>query len=675
VTPDGDAAPVPSIFSDGRPDRVVALAGNPNVGKSTIFNHLTGLGVTTAHYPGKTLEVNIGVTSVGDAELTVIDLPGAYGLAETPDAEWVNRRALLDVQPEAVIVVLDATNLTRNLVFLLELLDLGLPVVAALNLDDEARRQGIVVYPNELSESLGVPVFPTVAVDGRGIAELMEYVALLAAGDVAIEPVEPDYGDAVNSAIAPLAATVRFSDVAPFGLSSRAAAIQLLEGHRDVITALGDKESLMRVGREARTAIETRTDEDALTAIRRGRHGLAGVIADEVTTRTGRKRSLDLLALATRPLTGIPILMAVLGAIFLLLFFIGEFLAGIVSTVWQNVFSPIINTAVTSVFGEGTIASETLLWGLDAGLEAALSIGIPYILTFYFLLAILEDSGYLNAVAFLTDRAMHRMGLHGRSIIPLVAGLGCSVPAVLGTRTLSTPRERYIASTLICMIPCSARTAVILGAAGHFIGIGPALGVFLVSFVVTVIVGLTLNRMMPGSSTGLVMEIFAFRRPSVRIVLGKSWAHFREFLFVATPLVVLGSMFLGFLYETELIFDVVKPLEPIVTGWLGLPAVTGITLLFGLLRKEFALQLLVAIGIATMGNEAADLTTFMSDVDLFVYALVNTLAMPCIATVAVLGRILGWGRAASVMAITVGVALLVGGLFARLLPAVGLLVS
>jgi ferrous iron transport protein B len=664
-----------TLFEKGRPERVVALVGNPNVGKSTIFNHLTGLGVTTAHYPGKTLEVNIGTTAVGDRDLAVIDLPGAYGTGDSPESEWVNRRALLDTRPDAVIAVLDATNLSRNLVFLLELLDLGMPVVAAVNLGDEARRQGIEIDANALAETLGIPVFPTVAVDGRGVAELMEYVALLAAGEVHPKVRDPEYGDTVGSSVKPLTAAVMFSDASPFGLDARATAIQLLEGHQDIADEISGDESLLRVTREAALALETRTDEDPRVALRRARHGLAGVIAEAVSTRSARHRRRDLVSIATRPLTGIPLLLAVLGAIFVLLFFIGEFLAGVVSSIWAAVFSPVVDSAVTSVFGDGTTLSETLLWGLDAGLEAALSIGIPYILTFYFLLALLEDSGYLNAVAFLMDRAMHRMGLHGRSIIPLVAGLGCSVPAVLGTRTLATPRERYIASTLVSMVPCSARTAVILGATGRFIGIGPALGVFVVSFAVTVGVGFVLNRMMPGSSTGLVMEIFPFRRPSARIVLRKSWAQFREFLFVATPLVVLGSMVLGFLYETELIFDVVRPLEPVVTGWLGLPAVTGITLLFGLLRKEFALQLLVAVGIATLGAGAADLTSFMSDVDLFVYALVNTLAMPCISTVAVLGRVVGWGRAGSIIAITIGVALLAGGIFARLLPALGILSS
>lgn len=661
-----------ALFGDQRPELVVALVGNPNVGKSTIFNHLTGLGVTTAHYPGKTLDVNIGVTSVGQTEFSVLDLPGAYGLMESGDAEWVNRQALLDVAPDVVIAVLDATNLSRNLVFLLELIDLGFPVVCCVNLGDEARRQGLEVDTIALTDSLGIPVFPTVAVDGRGIAEMMEYVALILSGEVAPEPRPIAYEGAVDSAVKPLTAAVEYAAAAPYDLPPRAVAIQLIEGQTDVFDGIAAYESLIRVASEARNALEAQTGDSAPTALRRARHDLATELATSSAKSTGHKRPRDLLSLATRPLSGIPLLLGVLGGLFLLLFFVGELLAQLVSFIWSATFSPLINSVITSIAGDGT-AAQTLLWGFDAGLEAALAIGIPYILTFYFLLAILEDSGYLNAVAFLTDKAMHRLGLHGRSVIPLVAGLGCSVPAVLATRTLTTPRERYIASTLVCMIPCSARTAVILGAAGHFIGIGPALGVFVVSFVVTVGVGMGLNRMLPGTSAGLVMEIFAFRRPSLRIVLRKSWAHFREFLFVATPLVVLGSMVLGFLYETELIFDVVKPLEPIVVGWLGLPAVAGITLLFGLLRKEFALQLLVAVGIATMGSAAADLSTFMSDVDLFVYALVNTLAMPCISTVAVLGRTLSWPKAASVMAITIGVALLMGGVFARLLPALGIL--
>ena len=223
------------------------------------------------------------------------------------------------------------------------------------------------------------------------------------------------------------------------------------------------------------------------------------MIAESVTTRAARGRRPDLLSITTRPLTGIPILILVLGAIFGLLFFIGEFLASVVSTVWGVLFSPLINTVITTLFGDGSTLSETLLWGLDAGLEAAFSIGIPYILTFYFLLAILEDSGYLNAVAFLTDRAMHRMGLHGRSIIPLVAGLGCSVPAVLAHQDASNrPRALHrehadLHDPVQCAnrghLGCGRRTSSVSGLRSESSSSRS---------LVTVGVGLVLNRMHAG---------------------------------------------------------------------------------------------------------------------------------------------------------------------------------
>jgi len=309
------------------------------------------------------------------------------------------------------------------------------------------------------------------------------------------------------------------------------------------------------------------------------------------------------------------------------------------------------------------------LWGFDAGLEASLAIGLPYILTFYVLLSILEDTGYLNALAFLSDRVMHQVGLHGRATIPLVAGLGCTVPAVMSIRLLPSSKERMIAGTLVTMVPCSARTAVIMGAVGVYLGFWPALGVFMIVLVVGGIVGVTMDRMIPGASRGMVMEMFPFRRPSLHVVWGKAWLQFREFLFVATPIVIVGSMVLGGLYESELIWELTGPLSPVVVGWLGLPPIAGLTLLFGLIRKEFALQLLVTLAIATMGVGARELGTFMTETQIFVYVLVNTLAIPCISTLAVLWKVLGVRQAVTVTAITISVALLVGGLAARVLPA------
>ncbi len=658
------------LYPDGRPERVIALLGNPNVGKSTIFNHLTGADVLTAHYPGKSADVHVGTTEVFGRLVDVIDLPGTYGIHGDGAAERTSRRALLDTQPDAAVVVLDATNLQRNLVLALEVLDLGIPVVLALNLVDEAGRAGVRIDEAALAAAMGARVVPTVAVAGTGVLAMME-----AAIEVAHEP-RPlptplhRYGQRLEAVVGPLARAVEVRDACVSGLTVRPLALELLRGSDDVIDTLhaAGEGGLVRVAGEARASFEHVAGAPAGAAISHEHHILAARIAKEVSSaEEDAARRVRWERIATSPLTGVPMLAGVLGAIFLLLFFIGEFLAGLFSTLWARFASPVIQSAVRAVTGEGVVG-DTLLWGFDAGIEAALSIGLPYILTFYVLLGILEDSGYLNAVAFLSDRVMHRFGLHGRAIIPLVAGAGCSVPAVLSTRVLSTDRERFIASTLVSFVPCSARTAVILGAVGHYIGIGPALGVYAVTAAVTVGVGVAMGRLVPGQARGLVMEMFPFRTPNVRVVARKAWSQFMEFIVVVTPVVVVGSILLGGLYESGWIWTLTTPLDPVIVGLLGLPSVAGLTLLFGLLRKEFALQLLATLAIATMGEGARDLSTFMSSTDLFVYALVNTLAIPCISTVVVLAAVLGKKRAAFVVSITIGVALAAGAVFARLIP-------
>ncbi|HUJ73217.1 MAG TPA: nucleoside recognition domain-containing protein, partial [bacterium] len=278
----------------------------------------------------------------------------------------------------------------------------------------------------------------------------------------------------------------------------------------------------------------------------------------------------------------------------------------------------------------------------------------------------------LNSVAFLTDRLMHKFGLHGRSIIPLVAGAGCNVPAIIGTRVLTTMRERVIASTLIVLVPCSARTAVIVGALASLVGWQWGVAAFLISGLLVVGVGAGLNKVMPGESSGLVMEMFPFRMPSLHTIAIKTWYRFKDFIFVAAPIVLIGSLGLGALYETGLVWKLAGPLAPVMEGWLGLPAVAGLTLIFAVLRKELALQLLVTLALVRYGPQASNLLHFMSAPQLFVYALVNTIYIPCIATVAVLGRELGWKRAAVIVAFTITLALAVGGGARFVLHAVGL---
>ena len=673
----------------GHTDFVFALAGNPNVGKSSMFNTLTGTGAVTANYPGKTVEINVASTRLANLNIGLVDLPGTYALGAVSEDQWVARQGILDGNPDVVIAILDATNLARNLYMLLQLLDMGLPVVAALNLVDEAEKKGIQTDVQALSTLLGVPVVPTVATRGEGLDTLLTAAVAAAravkadagpsgCGGPLVRPTSPGcYGRDVEDLVEGLVA-----DLGPAmnghlpSMSLRGLALLLLEGDAQIQELVrGADRGADVLARVRLAADQIRNDhgEEASLRIIRERHGLAGAIADKVQVRGSHHELLSqrLWRMTTAPLTGVPILVLTLAAAFAILFAAGDLLSNLFGLAWRAGVSPLLQALIRAVAGDGVIA-KILTWGPDAGIQAALAVGIPYVLTFYFLLAFLEDSGYLNSVAFLTDRLMHRFGLHGRSIIPLVAGAGCNVPAIIGTRVLTTMRERVIASTLIVLVPCSARTAVIVGALASLVGWQWGVAVFLLSGVLIFVAGVGLNRVMPGESSGLVMEMFPFRMPSLRTIGIKTWYRFKDFIFVAAPIVLIGSLALGALYETGLIWKLAGPLAPVMEGWLGLPAVAGLTLIFAVLRKELALQLLVTLAIVRYGPQASNLLHVMNAPQLFVYALVNTIYIPCIATIAVLGRELGWKRAAGIVAFTITLALAVGGGARLVLHAVGL---
>jgi ferrous iron transport protein B len=340
----------------------------------------------------------------------------------------------------------------------------------------------------------------------------------------------------------------------PFGIPSRALALLLLEGDVEFIEVVRHSlngEKILEVSSILSKEMEEAYGEPAGIRIARERHRLAGAISESVQTEFSMKEPLSekLKQYTVNVYTGIPIMLAVLMGVFVFVSTVGQALSSLIVSAWGYSASPLITALLRSLV-RNPVLENILRWGQDAGILSMLSVGVAYILPFYVVLSILEDSGYLNSIAFLVDSVMHRFGLHGRAIIPLITGLGCNVPAIMGTRVLMTKRERILASTLIVLVPCSARIAVILGAVSAFLGLKYALLIYRVDFLLIALVGIGLNRVLPGKSTGLVMEMFPFRFPSLSTTVKKTWFRLRDFVRVALPITLFGSFFMGALFET-----------------------------------------------------------------------------------------------------------------------------
>jgi ferrous iron transport protein B len=645
---------------------VIALAGNPNVGKSTIFNQLTGLGAVTANYPGKTVALNMGTAEYKGTKIGIVDLPGTYSLGSVSDDQLVARREILEGAAEIVVSVLDATNLERNLYMVLQLLDLGYPVIVALNLTDVAAQKNICVDHGKLAEILGVPVIPVVGTTGEGIDLVIKTCLDVHEGKLKLIPRTPKYGKDIEQDIALLSSRIKECiKKNPYDLSPRALATLLLEEDEEFTKRISEEKDcglVMSTLKEISADIERTHGERASLRFVRERHGLEGAIVDQVETTGTCKISLTdrLWRWTIEPITGIPILLFGLMAVFVTMYYIGGFLSDLFEHSWGLFVSPYINDLFYGLLGHNAV-SRILLWGFDAGIKAALSVGIPFVMTFYIILALLEDTGYLNSIAFLTDSLMHKLGLHGRAVIPIIAGAGCNVPAIIGTRVLTTTREKIIACTLIILTPCSARTAVIMGAVAFFVGWQYALAIYAIDFVIGIIVGRTMAVMLPGETSGLVMEMFPFRAPKLTHILKKTWYRVKEFVLIALPIIAVGSLIMGTLYETQYMWLLTAPMSLIVENWLGLPAVAGICLLFGILRKELALELLLALAIVKYGPNVSNLLSFMTKQQLFIFALVTTLYFPCAAALTVLVKELGWKVSLAIVVFTVVLAVVVGG--------------
>lgn len=635
----------------------IALIGNPSAGKSAMFSQMTGVNVIISNIPQTTVMVQQGLTRLHDHDIIVYDLPGVYSVTSVTEDEAATKEFLLSTPLDTIIDIVDATRLERNLYLTLQLLELGLPVIIALNQVDLLKTLDLDIDVAELERQLGTHVVPTIATQGEGV-----HVALETAYDYAERERsrrQVSYDDHVERALVAIIPLLPDTTLPKRGFAAR-----LLEGDTDFESRV-DAHTLSRV-KELRNEVERAHGEDVAVTIARGRHSTAALIATAVLTSKVHKPTFaeKFGEAATRPRTGYPMLVGLIGGMLALIFYVGGYLSHLITTFFGEVVFPplygVVDVQVANPFITSAVHSTLL------ALAAALAIAIPYILVFFIFLAVLEDVGYLPRVAVLLDRQAHLIGLHGRSLIPLLFGYGCSVPAIMATRALPTKKERIITTVLITLVPCSARTAIILGVAATYAGIPYAIAIYLISFVLIIASGRLLRSTIPGRTPGLVLEIPLVRRPAIVPILKKTWLRMKEFLFIAVPLLVAGSILFGWLELTGLSRFIEAPMAPITVGILGLPAFTGICLIYGVLRKEMALEML-AIASGTFV-----FSTVMTPVQIFVFCLVVTLYVPCLATFSVIAREFNMRWAVGISIFTIVLALVVGGIAFRVLTFAGL---
>lgn len=616
----------------------IAFIGNPSVGKSVFFSRLTGVGVEVSNYPGTTVALKRGIVKARGKTIEVVDLPGIYSLGTTNEDEKVTKRFLIEDRPDIIVNVLDASRLERNLYLTLQLLELDIPMVIALNQVDLAADLGILVDADGLSELLGLPVVPTVATRGIGLDDVM-LVALAEQGKTQ-EHHRVGYSQLIRQALSSL--DYAFPNVPP---SVKTAALLDDAEFVDLCCMPPEANALLSSARRLRKNLEMEHGISVPETVARDLYGEAGYIVDSVVSRFEPKKSLreKIDAILTSPNFGIAVLISALLLTFLLVFRVGGFLE---TWIVDEVFEPYVIQPAEAVTSDmPPILGNLIVYSLR-GVEAGFAIAIPYIAVFYAILSIFEDSGYLTRAAFLLDNLAHKLGLHGRAVIPLVLGFGCNVPAIMAVHALGTRREKRIASVLISLVPCSARTVIILGLVGTFVGFWPAVSIYVLEMFIIVSLGWILGRSLPGQKSGFIMEMTPLRKPELKSTIKKTWMKSREFVYIAFPLLLIGSAFLGVVDALGLLSIFQDFVEPISVGLLGLPSFVVTALVFGILRKEMALQILAVL--AGTANFAAILTP----VQMYQFAVITTIYIPCVATIAVLKHELGTKDTALIVSFT-----------------------
>lgn len=627
----------------------VIFIGQPNCGKSTLFNVIAGLKAETSNFPGTTVEHSHSKVNIEGRVLNIIDLPGTYSLNPSDEAEKVALSHLFLEKPDLIINVVDASILGRSLEMTMELIELEYPLIVALNMMDLAEKKGMEIDTGKLQELLGVPVVPMIASHGRGVKELLEEALrsldekrsarhLCWSRDVEekIEEVEKMIPEDFS-----IVANKRFTAVKTIELEMPSLNRMLEEINLPL------KQTVDRV----RNELKVRHDAPAYEVIAAERHHLALKLFEESTqVKRGKRISWQERVddLIMHPFIGYIILTAVFLGFFLIIFKVGGPLEEIL-------LRPLMSVRASLQSSLGTGWLFYLTDGLIQGIGGGLAIVLPYFVPLLFLMALLEDVGYLARVGFLMDIFMHRIGLHGKSISPFILGFGCNVPAIVSTRILESRRDRVLTSLLIPFIPCSARTTIILALVAFYLGPLWALGFYIANMFLVAILGRILSFFLKDPSPGLILEIPALKAPALTNIFRKTFIQLKSFVKFAWPLLIVGSVVLGaiqFLNFDKIINTI---LSPLVNDLLGLPQELGVTLIFGFLRKELSLIMMLQ----SLGVGYQELMTIITRQQLIVFTVFISFFIPCLSTVAILWKEVGKREAFISMGLNTSVAIVI----------------
>ncbi|WP_286679134.1 ferrous iron transport protein B [Candidatus Aquicultor secundus] len=595
----------------------IVLVGNPNVGKSVFFNFFSGLYVDVSNYPGTTIEIS--QARYGDN--AIIDTPGIYGVSSFNDEEIVARDIILSA--DKIVNVVDALHLERDLFLTLQLIDMGLPIVVALNFMDEARAQDIIIDSDLLSDLLGVSIIPTAAVKKQGLMDV------------------------------------------------EAALSEAREGHQDPFLHKRLHEMLSRVGSQpealmvlegdpyiaARHGVEPVDDREEIYVHRRERvNDIVGHVVHEVDLAESIRQKIGRLVL--NPITGVPILAVILFGLYeLVAVLVAQDIVGLTEgTIMKGYWEPFIRGIVSPVVSQSTPLGKILIgeFGiLTMTITYLLGLLLPLVLGFYLALALMEDSGYLPRLATLVDRALNTIGLNGRAVVPIILGFGCVTMATITTRLLGTEREKTIATAILqWAIPCSAQIgviAVLLGAIGGLYTLLYAAFIFLT----LVTIGTVLSKWLPGKTSPLLIDLPPLRLPRPDNVVRKAVTRSFAFMKEATPWFFLGALIVSLMQVSGMLTAWQNVWEPITTGWLKLPKETATAFVMGLVRRDFGAAGLYAMHLTPMQTVVALVTI--------------TLFVPCVASVMILFKERGWKQAVPIWFGSWVLAFGLGGILAQIL--------